>query len=67
MHKGITVTSESQKLLVQKRYYMILQLLLISRNTLTALAISDSEFKLTSISYGQTRQFSHSAHVLLFE
>lgn len=67
MHKGIEVALESQKNLVQKHCYMILQLLLISRNTLTALAISDSESKLTFILYRQTRQFTLSALVLLFE
>lgn len=67
MHKGITVTLESQNLLVQKCCYMILQLLLISRNTLTALAISDSESKLTFVSYRQTRQFTVSAVAFLFE
>lgn len=67
MHNGIIATLESQNLLVQQCCCMILQLVLISRNTLTALANSDSESKLTFLLRRQTRRFTISALGLLFE
>lgn len=67
MHNGIIVTLESQNLLVQQCCCMILQLVLISRNTLTALANSDSESKLTFLLRRQTRRLTISALGLLFE
>lgn len=46
------------KLLVQNHCYIIKQLLVISRNTLTTLTSSDSESWLTFVSYRQTGNLS---------
>lgn len=53
-----TQLHKNLKNLVQKHYHIVKQLLVISRNTLTALTVRDSESKLTFISYRQSGNLS---------
>lgn len=53
-----TQLHKNLKNLVQKHYHIVKQLLVISRNTLTALTVRDSESKLTFISSRQSGNLS---------